>query len=454
MHVEFHGAARTVTGSATIVEAGGSRVLVDCGLFQGDDVLERRNRAEALGFDPHALDALVMTHAHVDHIGRAPLLMKRGFRGRVICTPATAELADLMLRDTAKIYEEDARRGGPPPAFGLREVDAIAAATRPLRYGRTLEVTPSLSVTLSDAGHILGSAHVHLALREGDRRASFGVSGDVGANDRPVVADPTPFPDVDWVQMETTYGDREHAPQGTTLEALRDLLAEAQADRGVVVIPSFALGRAQEILYRINQWKNAGHLKGLPVYVDSPLATRITAVFQANPAAFDDEAKGLLHRGDDPFEFDGLRLVSSPAESERVTREAAGCAIIASSGMCQSGRVVNHLLHLLPRPSTKVAFVGYQAHGTLGRRIADGAKVVNVRGHAVPVNASVHVLSGFSAHADRSDLLQWLERCGGSRKRVFLCHGEERALDSFAALIRERLRLDVHVPRLGERVPL
>lgn len=454
MRVEFHGAAGTVTGSCTLLEAGGTRVLVDCGQFQGEDELERRNRGHHLGFAPDALDALVLTHAHIDHIGRTPLLFQRGFRGPVLCTRATAELAALMLADAAKIQEEDERRGGPPAAFGEKEVAAVYAAMRPVRYGQPVPVGTGIAFALSDAGHILGSAHVLATMVEAGRTVRFGVSGDVGAPGRPIVADPTPFPAADYVQIESTYGDRDHKSLDESLKELLAVLEGAVESHGVVLIPAFALGRTQDILYHVNRWKAQGRLGGLEVYVDSPLATRLTAVFRGNTSVFDEDAKGILKRDEDLFDFPGLRYVSSPMESERLSREATGAVIVASSGMCQSGRIVGHLAALLPRPSTKVVFVGYQAPGTLGRRLVDRAPVVNVRGHPVPVRASIHTIGGFSAHGGRDDMIDWLARCGSKPKRVFLCHGEPETLGRFGQAIRDRLGLETYAPKLDEAVEL
>jgi metallo-beta-lactamase family protein len=449
MRVEFHGAARTVTGSATLLEAGGTRVLVDCGQFQGDDELEERNRGR-LGFHPDALQALVLTHAHIDHVGRAPLLMRHGFRGRVLCTRATAALAAMMWRDGVKIAEEDSRRGGPPPAYGEKDVRALESQIEPLRYGEERRVGPGAAVRLSDAGHILGSAHVAVRLLEDGREGVFGVSGDVGAPGRPVVADPTPFADADWVQIESTYGDRDHKGHEQSLAELLGVLESAVRDQGVVLVPAFALGRTQDLLWHLNRWKGEGRLKDLAVYVDSPLAIRLTQVFRHSPGAMDDDAKALFRAGDDPFEFPGLRFVADARESESLTHEARGALIIASSGMCQGGRIVGHLAALLPRPATQVVFVGYQAPGTLGRRLVDRARTVRIRGRELPVNARIHTIGGFSAHAGRHDLIQWLRAAGERPQRVFLCHGEPPALDALAAAIRRELGLETTIPALGD----
>jgi metallo-beta-lactamase family protein len=453
MHVEFHGAARTVTGSCTLLEAGGTRILVDCGQFQGDAELERRN-VGGFAFDPRSVDALVMTHAHVDHVGRAPLLVARGFRGTVLCTRATAELASVMLLDAAKILEEDAEHGGPAPAWGEPEVRALYAATRPIKYGQPVTVGPGVAVTLSDAGHILGSAHVLATLHEGGRTVAFGVSGDVGSPGRPVVADPTPFRALDYLQVESTYGDRDHKSPAESIEELDRILEQADGENGVVLVPAFSLGRTQDILYHLNELKNAGRIPHLAVYVDSPLATRVTRVFEGNSAVFDDDAKGLLRRGDDPFDFPGLTFVGDGRESARLTREARRCVIIASSGMCQGGRIVRHLEALLPRPSTKVVIVGYQAPHTLGRRLVEGRNPVFVRGRPVAVRATVHTLGGFSAHAGRGELLDWVRAISRKPSKVFLCHGEPPALEALARGLRDELGLATHIPDLDETVEL
>ena len=450
MHAEFHGAARTVTGSCTLVEAGGTRVLVDCGQFQGPEELERLN-FEPFPFDPKTIDAVVLTHAHIDHCGRAPALFRQGFTGRVVCTRATSELAAVMLLDAAHIQAEDAERGGPPPAYGAAEVHALWNRVESIPYGRTLRLGEGVEVSLLDAGHILGSAHVLLALSEDGRTGRFGISGDIGMRGRPVVADPTPFDRLDWLQMESTYGDRDHKGGEATLEEFRGILEGALADGGNVVIPAFSLGRTQEVLYHLNALVGAGRLKGLKVYVDSPLSTRVTEVFRKNPAAFDEDAKGLLARGDDPFEFDGLRFVRDARESEELSRTARRSVIIAASGMCQGGRIRHHLAAFLPRPDTDVVFVGYQARGSLGARLVEGAKAVRIRGVDVPVRARVHTLGGFSAHAGRAELLAWAGAIRGKPRTVFVVHGEYDAQRALARDLTATLGLSARIPAMGER---
>ena len=454
MRVQFHGAARTVTGSCTLLEASGTSVLVDCGQFQGDDELERHNR-DRFAFRAKDLKAVVLTHGHIDHVGRAPRLVREGFRGRVLCTRATAQIATLMLLDGAKIMKEDARRGGPEPMFDESDVEVFANLMDPLRYGESVAVGRDVTLALTDAGHILGSAHALVTMREGDRTVAFGVSGDVGVPGRPVIGDPVPFRALDYLQVETTYGDRDHRSQEDSVTELEAVLRQAVEDGGVVVMPAFALGRTQDVLWHVNAMKEAGRLKDLDVYVDSPLATRLTAVFHGNTQLYDAESKERISGGDDPLKFSGLRFVGDPDESDRVRREAKRALIVSASGMCQGGRVVRHLEALLPRPSTKVVIVGYQAPGTLGRRLVDGWKVVRIRGHEVPVNATIHTLGGFSAHAGRKELLDWV---GAIRerppRRVFLVHGEPAPLESFARAVESELRLSTHIPYLGESIEL
>jgi metallo-beta-lactamase family protein len=453
MHAEFHGAARTVTGSCTLLEAGGTRVLVDCGQFQGDDELEKRNR-ERFVFEPRSIHALVLTHAHIDHIGRVPVLLSRGFEGPIFATRATAELAAVMLLDGAKIAKEDERHGGPPALYDDHDVEKVYQRIQPVKYGKTVPVRDGFEVTLTDAGHILGSAHVLATMREDGRTVRYGVSGDVGAHDRPVVSDPTPLPEVDHLQVESTYGERDHGAQQETVERLAQLLEEVHREGGLLIVPAFALGRTQEILWHIGGWKREGRFVDLPVYVDSPLATRVTGIFRRNPECFDEDTRHILRDGDDPFEFQNLHYVSDAEESERLSRTLKGAVMIASSGMCQSGRVVGHLLHRLPDPTTRVVIVGYQAHGTLGARLQSGATKVTIRGQEVDVAARIETLSGFSAHAGRSELLRWIRGSGRTNAVVHLVHGEPQTLDAFAKSVEGELGLRTHVPEYGEKIEL
>jgi metallo-beta-lactamase family protein len=322
-----------------------------------------------------------------------------------------------------------------------------------MRYGAPQRIG-GVELLFQDAGHILGSAHVLVTATEGRRTVRFGVSGDVGARGRPIVDDPHPLRGADAVQIESTYGDKEHPPHEQSLARLRQVLEAVEGTDGVAVVPAFALGRTQDVLWHLNEWKREGRLRRLSVYVDSPLAERLTRVFRGNPGIWDDAAKARARAGDDPFDFPGLRVVSNFRESERVAEEAKGALVIASSGMAQSGRVVGHLQALLPRPTTHVVIVGFQARGTLGRRLIEGDKLVRVRGREVPVQATVHSLGGFSAHADRAELLDWLRAVGPSLQRVFVVHGEPGVQDAFARTVRSALSVSVDVPDLGQSLDL
>jgi metallo-beta-lactamase family protein len=452
MHVEFHGAASTVTGSATLLVAGGTRVLVDCGLFQGGPELEARNR-EPFGFDPSTLDAVVLTHAHVDHVGRTPALLRHGFSGRVYCCRATSMLAPLMLLDSAKIAAEDHEEGGPPPLYDEHDVEALYARTEALAYGHERKLGEGVSVTLTDAGHVLGSAHVLATLRENGRTVRFGISGDVGAPGRAVVADATPFREADYLQVESTYGDREHRSYDASVKELVSILEEVEGGKGNVLVPAFAIGRTQDVLWHVAVLKSQGRLRRLRVYVDSPLATRVTEVYRRNPAAFDEDAKRLLAGGTDPFDFEGLEFVRDPRESRRLTEDARGALIIAASGMCQGGRIVGHLKAMLPRPETHVVIVGYQAPGTLGRALVEGRERVAIRGAEVPVRAKIHTIGGFSAHADRSDLVDWVSAIPKKPRMVFLVHGETRGLEGLSQALRAK-GYETRVPEPGQRFDL
>jgi metallo-beta-lactamase family protein len=359
-----------------------------------------------------------------------------------------------MLLDAAKIAAEDAERGGPPPAYGVDEVETLWTRVDAIPYGRPHAIGEGCDVVLSDAGHILGSAHVLATLREGGRTVRFGISGDVGLPDRPVVADPTPFAGVEYLQVESTYGDRDHRPPAESLAEFERIVTEAEGGAGNVLVPAFALGRIQDVLYHLNAMKGAGRVPNLRVYVDSPLATRITEVFARHPGALDEDAKGLLRRGDDPFDFPGLRFVRDARESARLSHEARGSLIVASSGMCQSGRIVGHLAAMLPRPETQVVIVGYQAPGTLGDRLVRREPVVRIRGRDVQVRARIHTLGGFSAHAGRRELLAWVGAIREKPRVVFVVHGELHAQMELAKALAKDLGLDARIPRHGESFAL
>ncbi|HEX7817602.1 MBL fold metallo-hydrolase [Dyella sp.] len=433
-----HGAGWEVTGSCHLVQCGSRRVLIDCGLFQGGRELEVANYAP-FGFDPASIDVVILTHAHLDHCGRLPRLVREGFCGPIITTAATRELVALVLADAAKLQAEDARHTtARSPLFTPYDVDrCLAKFDTPAAYNLPLRLCEGVVATFIDAGHILGSACVLLELDTGCRRRRIVFSGDVGSAARPILRDPTPAPDADYVVMETTYGDRVHRSLRESVKEFYGAIAETLDRGGNVVIPTFALERAQEVLYYLRQ----GVLeKALPqsmrVFLDSPMAVSATAIFRRHPECFDADFFKMLGQGD-PFSPPKFHITREVDESMAINGMRSGAVILAGSGMCNGGRVVHHLRHNLAREKCSVIFVGYAAEGSLARRIIDGAKSVRIFGESLPVRAQCWTINGFSAHADQAGLLAWLGTA--PRRGVFLVHGEyERGMSVMAACLTAR----------------
>ena len=441
MKLSFHGADRDVTGSCHLLEAAGKRILVDCGLYQGGRELAEEN-AEPFGFEPGAIDYVLLTHAHLDHCGRLPLLVKRGFRGEIICTAATRELARIVMLDAAHLQEEEARwqarkeqrRGRrEAPAALYDTLDALAVMEcfgRTARYGEAAELAPGLTATFVDAGHILGSASVLVENAAGGGcRVLF--SGDVGNTGRPLLRDPAVPGPVDAVVLETTYGNRLHKPLEPSVQEMHQAIRDTLRRGGNVIIPTFALERAQEILFYLRKGVEQDILpRSMQVFLDSPMAISATEIFRRHPECYDAQTRRLFEHGQDPFHFPGLHYLREAGDSMALNRIAAGAVIMAGSGMCTGGRVRHHLKHNLWREDCGVIFVGYAARGTLARRIIDGAATVHVLGEEIPVRAHVHTINGFSAHADRDELLAWHRRAAPAR--TFLVHGEAETMAAFA----------------------
>ena len=456
-----HGAAREVTGSCHLVECAGRRILVDCGLFQGDRETERANN-EPFGFDPADIDALLLTHAHLDHCGRIPLLVRRGFRGRILATSATRELARLVLLDAASLQAEDAARarrsgrngeGATEPLYDLDDALRALDFFEPgIGYDDVVDVVPGIVARFQDAGHILGSASILLDLQDGPVHRSIVFSGDLGNPGRPLLRDPSPAPAADYVVMECTYGDRPHRSLPDSVQELFRAVTETMQRRGNVVIPTFALERTQEILYYLHQGLREGKIPAhVRVFLDSPMAISATEIFRRHPECFDQAFLDILQHGD-PFAMHGLHFTRSPAESMAINSIDGGAVILAGSGMCNGGRVRHHLKHNLWRERSSVVFVGYAAEGTLARRIVDGASSVRVFNEEIPVRAQVWTINGFSAHADRPSLLAWLGE--SPRRDILLVHGEfERGMHAFADVLATRGQ-STRMPVMGERIEL
>lgn len=427
--VRSYGAAMTVTGSCHLLEAGGARVVVDCGAFQGSRALFALNR-EPIAIDAPSVGAVLLTHAHLDHSGRLPVLLKQGFRGPIHARPATIELTRHLLLDAAKIQHEDAerdRRHGrrpDPPLFDEADVEAVLARMQPFEYGRPFDAA-GLGVVAQPAGHIPGSAV--FTVQAGEATVAF--SGDVGNARKEVLPDPAPCPDADLVLMEATYGDRDHRPYDATIAELADLLRRAQDRGGKILVPSFALERTHEVLYTLAHLERDHDIAPLPVYVDSPLATKVDEVYDRHPEELSDELRLLRSLGKDPFQPKHLRYTRSVDDSRALTASRGPAIVIAGSGMLSGGRILHHLLAGLGDPSTTVLIVGFQPRGGLGRELIDGAERVRIMGKEVRVRAQVATVGGLSAHADRGELLDWI-RPAGARARVRLVHGEPRSLEA------------------------
>jgi metallo-beta-lactamase family protein len=444
LKLSFHGADRSVTGSCHLVECAGKRFLIDCGLHQGSRELDEEN-AEPFGFDAAGIDYVLLTHAHLDHCGRLPLLAKRGFRGEIITTSASRELARLVMLDAAHLQEEDirfrARKGGhdggnratnEPLYSTLDALNCLDYFGRTAIYSQVLEVAAGVHATFIDAGHILGSASIFLELEEQNHSTSVLLSGDLGKAGGLLLRSPTQPPHAENVVMETTYGDRLHKQLGPSIDEFYGAINETFKRGGNVIIPTFALERAQELLHVLSEGVTQGQLKkSTQVFLDSPMAISATEIFRRHPECLEPATAKLFQEGHDPFTLPGLHFTRETAESIAINNIHGGAIIMAGSGMCTGGRVRHHLQHNLGRADSSIVFVGYAALGTLARRIIDGEKQVNIFGENIPVRARIYTINGFSAHADQAELLAWQKQT--STKRTFLVHGEENIMRQFAA---------------------
>lgn len=461
MNIRFLGAARTVTGSCYLLSLPKAKVLVDCGVVQGNGNSHDRNR-EPFAFDPKAIDLLFLTHAHLDHSGLIPRLVKEGFRGRIITTTATADLIGPMLLDSAKIQENDAermsrrslRKGGEQvePLYTTGDVEKALPLIDRLKYGQILDTGKGLRAGFSDAGHILGSGSLALWLAGPDREKKIIFSGDIGKKGNPIINDPTLATEADLVVMESTYGDRLHKNNEDSAQELAEAVTTTFAAGGNVLIPAFAIGRTQDVLYILNRLVRAGKLPKLTVFIDSPLAEKATTIYLRHSELYDEEAKRLI-AGGTIGDAITVRFTHSAEESMAINKVRSRAVIIAGSGMCEGGRIGHHLKHNLWRPECSIIFVGFQARGTLGRRIVDGSKLVSVWGEEIAVKARVWTIGGFSAHGDQKELLGWLSAFT-SRPTVFVTHGEESASLTFADLVRKQYGFTVQVPEQGQQFEL
>jgi metallo-beta-lactamase family protein len=463
MKITLYGAAGDVTGSAYHVQTDQANILVDCGLYQGTKMTDQKNRLPR-NLSTRGLDAVVLTHGHLDHVGRLPILAQQGFRGPVIATEATVEMAGLVLQDSAKVQAHDLvrenrkreRAGKEPlePLYSASDVEAILDRFRPVVYDRSTEVAAGIQARFVEAGHMLGSASIVLTVDEGGRRRTVVFSGDIGPWGAPLLRDPAPPTEADLVLMESTYGDRDHRSLDDTVREFEEIIGRALPRKGKILVPTFAIGRTQQILYHLAVAFRRGALPKFPVYLDSPMALEATKIYVNHQELMDEELKALERARSLRDDLDTLKATTSPEDSQALNSAPGPCLIMAGSGMCNGGRILHHLKYNLWRPETSVLIVGFQAAGTLGRRLVDRAETVRIFGETIAVRAGVHTLGGFSAHAGQSDLLRWFGAMAGSKPRVVVCHGEDKAREVFADLLRQRYGVETTLPVLGESVSL
>ncbi len=503
--IQFLGAAGCVTGSQFLVSTGARRVLVDCGMFQGSPEETERNRMP-FAFDVTTLDAALLTHAHLDHCGRLPALARAGFRGPIHATAATADLAEIVLRDSAKLQVEWTRRwnrhhaekaedkaaeveseavatdterddetlperirNAEPegrtetrkPLYDDHDVDRVVEQMRGCAYGDEVSVTDGITAVFHDAGHILGSAIIELRVTDGNEQRTIVFSGDLGRDDTPILRDPTPIAGADYVVIESTYGNREHGPHGTAIEELAATINEVADARGVLLVPAFAIGRTQEVVWVLDDLVRDNRIPRIPLYLDSPMASKATQVYHDHPETYDEETESLLRSGDSPLKYPGQQFTDTVEESKAIRHANRPIMVVAASGMLTGGRVMHHLKDFLPDPACTLLFIGYQGEGTLGRHLQNGGQTARIDGQEFPVRCQVRTISGFSAHADQHELEAWLGHFGqagpqanGRPKGVFIVHGDPDAADAFALRIRDAMGMDAHVARHREVVTL
>ena len=504
IQIQFLGAVGTVTGSQYLVTAGERSILVDCGMFQGSPHEVIRNRMP-FAFDPAKVEALLVTHAHLDHCGRIPALVNGGFKGPIRATSGTLDLTEIVLRDSAKLQEEgearwrrhhpdeaaahDAELTSGEPAletgpnmprqirqatpegmtmhrtalYTMSDVEATIPLFQPIAYDQAGEVAPGFTATFRDAGHILGSAIIELQVTDGDATTTIVFSGDLGRCDTPILRDPTPISHADFVLMESTYGNREHAPHDQAIAELAKAIGEVATDRGVLLVPSFAIGRTQELIWVLDELLRDGRMPKLPLYLDSPMASRASDVYLRHPEDYDDETAALLRSGSAPLVYPGETYTNEVDQSKGIRTQPRPLMLVASSGMLTGGRIMHHLKDFLPDPACTLLFIGYQGEGTLGRHLQTGGTSARIDGVEYPVRCRIRSISGFSAHADEHELDDWLNNfatAGGSSggdgrpKKVFVVHGDPDAAEAFATRIRDVMHLDAQLPTYLETVQL
>jgi metallo-beta-lactamase family protein len=463
IQLTFLGAAGCVTGSAYLVETSKARVLLDFGVFQGFSGADGQNVVPAQ-LRPESLNAVVLTHAHNDHTGRLPMLTKADYAGPIYCTPATIEMSELILRDSAKIQAQDAvrinrkreRAGRPPlePIFSTHDVDETMPKFRPVPYDEPVTVAPGIRACYAEAGHILGSASIKLFIEDGPQRKTIAFSGDIGGRGMPILKDPEGFSAADTVVLESTYGDRDHKPLAETVAEFEDIVKSVVKRGGKILVPTFAIGRAQLLIYLLAQSFRSGAVPKFPIYLDSPMAVTASQILEKHTELYDEDFIALNRKRPIREDLDTLKATQTADESRALNLVRGPCFIMAGSGMCNAGRILHHLRQNLWKPDTAVIIVGFQSEGSLGRLLVEGRPMVKIFGEEIAVKASIHTLNGFSAHAGQTDLLRWLAPLAKSKPRVFLTHGEARGREPFADKIRTQFGIEAVLPQFGDHVEI
>ncbi len=470
MKISFLGAAKIVTGSNFLIETKNTKFLIDCGMFQGSKSINRMNY-EPFSFNPGEIDFMVLSHAHIDHSGRIPKLTKKGFKGNIYTTKATTDLCSIMLPDSGHIQEMEnkwdnrkrRRSGGKlrEPLYTVKEAEESLKYFKPVLYNQKIKLSEEVTLRFRDAGHILGSSIIELWIKEEEgKETKLVFSGDLGRRDRPILRDPSIIDEADYLIVESTYGNKLHHPSEDDAKELISIINATAKRGGNVVIPSFAVERAQDIIYELNKYyteyvksKDQNFLS-VPVYVDSPLTVSATEIFLRNPDCFDEDTLKLINIGNNPLDFRNLKFTRTTEESKQINFSKESKVIISASGMCTAGRIKHHLKHNLWRKESSIVFVGYQANGTLGRRIKEGEKVVKIFGEEIQVNAEIHSLEGFSGHADKEGILQWIKSFKSKPQKIFVVHGEEEATEEISRKIKEELNIVTYIPELGESLSI
>ena len=462
MQIEFLGAANVVTGSNILITTHNHKILLDCGMFQGSEALESLNH-EAFAFNPAEIDFLFLSHAHIDHSGRIPKLVKEGFRGKILCTQGTKDLCDIMLADSGHIQENDTewenkkrRRSGLPllkPLYTASDALFSLPYFEPVLYDQKIDLDGEISVRFRDAGHILGSSIIEIWIEENGDTVKIVFSGDLGMKGKPLIRDPEIIEEADYLILESTYGNENHKSIENRIKRLTDIINKTVLRGGTVLIPSFAVGRTQELIYELKQYyetnKDLDMSMRIPIYIDSPMAINATEIFKKNSYCFDEEAKNIILSGDNPLDFDNLYFIRDYRESMALNNSNFPKVVISASGMCTAGRIRHHLKHNLWKEKNSLVFVGYQAEGTLGRILKDGAKSVKLLGETIAVFCEVYSVEGFSGHADQRQLIQWLKGFNKKPKKIFLVHGEEDSLKGLAQSIKSEINVSTIIPNMG-----